>query len=619
MKDIGGYKVIEKIGEGGMAVVYKGLQVSLQRPVAIKVLSTKLTRNQQVRERFDRESLIIARLNHPHIIHVIDRGLTDGGMPYFIMEYVRGNDLRQLINRGTVEGTLEGTFEDALDGDFGLNRKIDLVIQICKALSYAHRNGVIHRDVKPENILIDREGNVRVLDFGIAQLFYKDNWTAQQTQPDMIMGTIAYMSPEQQDDPSRVSYASDLFSLGAVMYELFTGKRPYGRFKAPTEINPAIPKPLEEAIHRCLEPNPLERFASADELKDNLLKILQGAHLGDAQRERAARGIAATQEKFALLDVIKEDRYGAVYLYENKVDSKPLVIKKRLRSTAGLTEAKRLTALNHKNIVKILGASGNETLFIVVMEYLSGGSLKDRLIRPLPWQEVLLTAREICGGLSFAHKNRILHGNLRPSNILFTDAGVVKVSDFGLDEHYSTEMAEDNWYNTSRQPRSPQTDILAAGTVFYQMLTSTLPEWQEDGFRSHEAFRAIPTELQRMVSNMLLRDPDSRYGSFAQVLADLDDIMTVHDVGPGRASRYAGSEEAAKPTVVMESRKPDAEREVLRPPSMEDEGGSKAKFLRRTFLLLLLLAALAAGYMQVAGLLSSYTEPIIELWREVTS
>jgi serine/threonine-protein kinase len=173
MRSIGGYEVIEKIGEGGMSIVYKGRQVSLNRPVAIKVLPRKLMDQHDLLERFKRESVIIARLNHPNIIHVIDRGITPKGMPYFVMEYVEGTSLARAIREGNLDA----------------NRKMDLIIQTCKALSYAHKNGVIHRDIKPANVLIDANGNVLVLDFGIAKFYDQGGGNLQGTRADMIMGT----------------------------------------------------------------------------------------------------------------------------------------------------------------------------------------------------------------------------------------------------------------------------------------------------------------------------------------------------------------------------------------------------------------------------------------------
>ena len=597
MTNIGGYQVVEKIGEGGMASVYKGLQISLQRPVAIKVLSRQLTDHRDLRERFDRESLIIARLNHPNIIHVIDRGITHEGMPYFIMQYVEGTDLAGLIKTARLD----------------INRKLDLTIQICKALSYAHRNGVIHRDIKPGNVLIDNEGNARVLDFGIAQLFYRDNPDVQRTHPDLVLGTLAYMSPEQQVDASQVTAASDLYSLGAVMYELFAGVKLLGLYRPPSEINPAIPKSLEDTIHRCLQPNPIDRFGSADELKDSLLKILQGAHLGTDQRERASRGISAVEDKFALLDVIKEDRYGAVYLYENRVDCKPLVIKKRISMTAGLAEAKLLTALTHENIVNILGASGSEKLFIIVMEYLSGGNLKDRLIRPIPWGDVLKTARAICEALSFAHKNKIVHGNLRPSNILFTDSGEVKVADFGLDEHYTSGEGGNNWYNVGAEMKSPQTDIIAAGTIFYEMLTSSLPDWQEAGFVPHDSFKEIPAGMQQMISKMLRRDQSTRYTSVSQVLDEIDALMTAHGIKPGFWDEPLDSDRFERPTSFMAPSEVGTEEGAELTPSPGEPGKSGPKSLWRAFLLLLLLLIAAVVYLQHKGLFDNTIEAIFDI------
>ena len=208
-----------------MATVYKGRQVSLNRPVAIKVLSKKLTENREIVERFNQEALIIARLTHPNIIHVIDRGVLNG-MYYFIMDFVSGTDLSKIIKKGSYE----------------TNKKVEVIIQVCKALSFAHKNGITHRDIKPANILINAEGDALVSDFGIAQLFDKSEGGQQLTSDGTVMGTVAYMSPEQKVNSKNVTSASDIYSLGVVMYELFTGTPPLGRFKLPSEVkNPVLP------------------------------------------------------------------------------------------------------------------------------------------------------------------------------------------------------------------------------------------------------------------------------------------------------------------------------------------------------------------------------------------
>lgn len=585
MTQISGYKLIDKIGEGGMATVYKGIQISLNRPVAIKVLSQNVATRAEILERFKKESLIIARLNNPHIIHVIDRGITPEGMPYFVMEYVEGTDLAAAIKSGTVD----------------MNRKLELVMQICKALAYAHKNGVIHRDIKPGNVLIDPEGNVRMLDFGIAQFYGDDGGAADKTSPGLIMGTVPYMSPEQLNAVENVTTLSDLYSLGVLMYELFTGIKPLGRFKPPSQVTPSIPKALEDIILNCMDPEPANRPASADDIRDGLLKLLRGAHLATAQRERASQGITSMESKFALLDVIKEVRCGAVYLYEEKVEHTLLVIKKRPSASAGFMEAKLLTALKHKNIVNILGASKNNMVFIIVMEYLSGGSLTDRLIKPCSLHEFLRTAREICDGLAFAHKNRILHGNLRPSNILFTDDGQAKIADFGIDEHYTDQPEAVNWYAAGGEQKSSRADIYAAGVIFHQMLTGVLPP-AAAGVQPllDPAVRLLPVEVQSMLSKMLVRKPDARYASFDQILADIDAISDIYAPPDART--------ILEPTQLLEdaarSRRHAAQKTSL-PPWL----------LLALLLLVILLSAAAALYFAGTGEVTA----LLQFWKNIFS
>ncbi len=508
MLEISGYKILGKIGEGGMAAVLKGVQISLNRPVAIKILLKKLADNSFLLERFKRESIIIARLANPHIIHVIDRGITKEGMPFFVMEFVEGIDLQTALKNGNLD----------------FNRKLDLMIHVAKALAYAHRNGVVHRDIKPSNILIDADGNAKVLDFGIAQFYDEQDDDGSRTRTGIVMGTIPYMSPEQQIGASAATFRSDLYSLGAMMYELFTGVKPLGRFKLPAEANPEIQKPLEDIIMACLEPESDNRPSSADEIIECLLKVLRGAHIENNQRKRASQGIANVEEKFALLDVIKEDRYGAVYLYEDKLHQNLMVIKKRSSKISGLTEGKLLTSLKHPHVVNILGASKNDRYFIIVMEYLGGGSLKDRMVKPFALHEFLPVGNQICEAMAFAHKNRIIHGNLRPTNIMFDMSGQVKITDFGLDEHYGDKNKSHNWYNMSGRPSSVQADIFAAGVIFFQMLTGTLPKWQGTHLVPLRSYVALPSSIQDLLAYMLIRKRGPADGSFDKIIQDIDVI-----------------------------------------------------------------------------------------------
>jgi len=502
--EIEGYKLLEQIGQGGMAQVYKGYQLSLKRVVAIKVLTKNLVDQKAFNQRFSRESLIIARLSNPYIIPVIERGISSDNTPYFVMEFIEGRDLKVHMD----------------DDSLNFNRKLDVTIQICKGLSYAHKNGVIHRDIKPANILIDEEGNAKVMDFGIAQ-YYEDETDNEKTRADVVMGTVAYMSPEQIKSAALVTYKSDIYSLGVMLYKLFTRCDPVGRFKEPRELNPEIPQVLNDVILQCLETDPETRPDSVSDIKDKLLSLSRGAHLEAAQRQRAQLGI----KNFELLDVIKEDKFSAVYLYENKADNKLIMIKKRSIGQSGFTEAKVLSKLKHNNIINILGTSQNEKLYIIVMEYLSGGNLQERLLNPLPWQEFVELGKNILQGLAFAHTNRVVHGNLRPSNILFDHSNRIKLTDFGLIEHYKDSKNKKNNYSLPKEKLSDRSDIFAAGVIFHEILFGHKPDVKTKKFKENIEFKRMPIKLQLIISKMLEVNPLERPASCAQIVTIFEQII----------------------------------------------------------------------------------------------
>jgi len=520
-----GYSRLLKIGEGGMAYVYRGIQESLQRPVAIKLLINDLKRDTEARHRFDRESYIIARLTHPNIIHVIDRGITTDEMPYFVMEYVEGLDL------GTASKISKISHTD----------KIDIIIQILKALSYAHQNNVIHRDIKPENILIDDGGNVKILDFGIAQFYEEKIEPTNQTTSGTVMGTYNYMSPEQRESSENVTERSDLYSLGVVMYELFTDKIPTGVFPEPFRLNPEIEPGLNKLILGCLNQNPELRPKSAEQLKNDLLAVSKGSHLNEEQRLQAELGLTKIKSKFLLLDILREDKLGSVYLYQQKGRNKLLIIKKKVSSSAGFEASNILASLDHENIVKTHGTSRNDRHFILVQEYLSGGTLNDKLAFQLNWQEILKIASQICQAMIFAHNNRIVHGHLRPTNILFTSDGHVKLTDFSTEDDL-TSVENAHFYRLNDEPRSKASDIYATGVILYQLFTGSLPSRDNDtSYVVRKSFTKLPGDIQQLIANMISTIPENRESDSLQRAIELfqQHIQNKHhktftDKGPGR-------------------------------------------------------------------------------------
>ncbi|CAN5750498.1 hypothetical protein BH23ACT11_BH23ACT11_13880 [soil metagenome] len=263
---IGRYRAIRGVGEGGMADVYLAHDDILDRDVALKILRRGPVDDQRV-ERFRREARSAAALSHPNIVAIYDWGEADGGSYYLVMEYLPGGTVKELIDR---------------EGPLPAGKVVSIAIQTALALEMAHGRGLVHRDIKPQNILLDAARHVKVTDFGIARVAA----TPAMTEPGTMVGTVHYVSPEQASgDP--VEPASDLYSLGAVLYEMLTGQVPYdaedpiaivmkhleGRLTPTKELNPDVPEALDYVTTKLLARDPGKRYASASGLIGDLKEI----------------------------------------------------------------------------------------------------------------------------------------------------------------------------------------------------------------------------------------------------------------------------------------------------------------------------------------------------------
>lgn len=246
-------EIIELLGQGGMGAVYKARQKHLDRLVALKILPPQIGQDPAFAERFTREARSLARLNHPQIVTVFEFGHTEDGLYYFIMEYIDGTDLRQLINAA----------------DLSPKEALAIVPQICAALQFAHEEGIVHRDIKPENILIDKKGRIKIADFGLARLLDQPAKAYTLTQAGQRMGTPHYMAPEQIEHPGQVDHRADIYSLGVVFYEMLTGELPIGRFDPPSQ-KVRIDVRLDEIVLHTLEKEPQRRYQHASQLKTDI-------------------------------------------------------------------------------------------------------------------------------------------------------------------------------------------------------------------------------------------------------------------------------------------------------------------------------------------------------------
>jgi serine phosphatase RsbU (regulator of sigma subunit)/predicted Ser/Thr protein kinase len=252
-KQVGPYKIESLLEKGGMSILYLGTHPQTKEPTTIKVLSSKYLTHPDVVKSFLREAEIIAMTNHPNIVQLFGYGEWEGGL-YIAMEFVQGISLRQYI----------------LQNPISLKRAIDILIDISYALCHLHSHGVIHRDLKPENILITESGQIKVIDFGIAQMLTEV--TPEHRR--QLVGTPVYMSPEQRDDPSSVSFPSDIYSLGIIAYELALGKLSHGQIHLSL-----MPRGMQKILHKMLQPSPLDRYQDVVDVIADLSAYKNSANL----------------------------------------------------------------------------------------------------------------------------------------------------------------------------------------------------------------------------------------------------------------------------------------------------------------------------------------------------
>ncbi|MFC3450406.1 Stk1 family PASTA domain-containing Ser/Thr kinase [Amycolatopsis speibonae] len=269
------YELGETLGYGGMSEVHHGHDVRLGREVAIKILRADLARDPQFQERFRREAQNAAALNHPAIVAVYDTGETNtefGTLPYIVMEYVEGRTLRDIVKT---------------EGPMSQKRAMEVMADVCAALDFSHRHGIVHRDVKPANVMITKNGAVKVMDFGIARAMH-DGQSAM-TQTAAVIGTAQYLSPEQARGES-VDARSDVYAAGCVLYELITGEPPFTGDSPvavayqhvredpnpPSSVNPAVAPELDAVVLKALAKGPANRYQSSAEMRSDLVRTLSG-------------------------------------------------------------------------------------------------------------------------------------------------------------------------------------------------------------------------------------------------------------------------------------------------------------------------------------------------------
>ncbi|GAA4611277.1 Stk1 family PASTA domain-containing Ser/Thr kinase [Saccharopolyspora hordei] len=332
------YELGETLGYGGMSEVFRGRDTRLSRDVAVKILRADLARDPTFQLRFRREAQNAAALNHPAIVAVYDTGETEsenGPLPYIVMEYVDGRTLRDIVKT---------------EGPLAPRRAMEVMADASAALDFSHRHGIVHRDVKPANIMITRSGAVKVMDFGIARALADGQ--AAVTQTAAVIGTAQYLSPEQARGEA-VDARSDVYASGCVLFELLTGEPPFTgdspvavayqhvreEPRKPSDLNATVPASLDAVVLKALSKNPANRYQSAAEMRADLVRVLSG------QRPKAPM-IMSDEERTAMLtqssptEVVSSGRHRSVDVDpEDPVDEEKERKRRRNRTVAVVTVA----------------------------------------------------------------------------------------------------------------------------------------------------------------------------------------------------------------------------------------------------------------------------------------
>ena len=524
------YRIIEKIGKGGMAEVYRAEDQKLGRQVAIKFLPPETSQDQNAKRRLLLEARAASALNHPNIITIYSIEEADG-LDFIVMEYVEGETLASLIARKALE----------------LSQLLELGAQVADGLAAAHAAGLIHRDIKSSNILVTPRGQAKILDFGLAKLvpFSDPKLSGEQTltkltKTGMIVGTVAYMSPEQtRGEP--LDSRTDIFSFGCVLYEAATGKVPFSGPSvlsvlheiatvdppAPSTFSQNLPQGLDVIIKRALAKNSEQRYSSAAEL---------------AQALRSLR----FANRYQILREIGRGGMGVVYMGRDPLLERDVAIKVITPDLLSAEaeerfkrEARVVAKMDHPAIVSVYDIGEHERSLFFVMPYIQGSSLRAFLNdRSLSLGDAIDIAIQVADALEYSHSQNVVHRDIKPENILVLrqeGAGGelrVRVTDFGLamasSENRLTKtgsivgtMAYLSPEQLSSKAIDHRSDIYSLGVVLYECLVGQPPfmgEVQSVLYRiAHDrpdSPRAlgiqIQEELEKILTQCLEKDPAER-------------------------------------------------------------------------------------------------------------
>ncbi|NCB39790.1 MAG: serine/threonine protein kinase, partial [Erysipelotrichia bacterium] len=556
------YKILARLGAGGMGQVFRALDINLGREVAIKFLLAEVAKEEELVKRFLNEGRIMATINHPAVIHVYASDVEESsGMPFLVMELVDGKSLNDIKTALKAEPV-------ALINHF---------IQLFSGIHACHQKGIVHRDLKPENILINKEGQLKIVDFGIAKS------ASRHTRTGTAIGTPHYMSPEQCLGKNDITAKTDVYAAGVMLFEILTGKLPFNVENhaddpalaiALMHLNDApdfggfagLPQAdsFRALVEKMLAKKPGQR-PEIPEILETLKQILN--------RLRAAEG--GTQP----VDGDHENMIGEIYRVQNEIGSggmgkvykaldtslnRTVAIKVLHENTSGdhslverfIHEGQTLATVGHRNVMGIYASSRDKATGrpFLVMEYIEGkplSQLKEAINKDC--RQAVPVMLQLAEGIAACHEKNIIHRDLKPSNIIITPSGIVKILDFGIaktqsnitktgmtvgtPEYMSPEQC------TGSRNISGKSDIYSLGIIFWELIFGSVP-FKADASQNAElsialkhieatlpAQAAIPditlVPIIGLARRMLDKDPASR-PEMPAIIETLEDYLIEH-------------------------------------------------------------------------------------------
>jgi serine/threonine protein kinase/Tol biopolymer transport system component len=507
------YRVLERLGGGGAGVVFKAEDLKLERLVALKFLSTYRSESEADKRRFLREARASSILDHPNICTVYEIDETEDGRLFIAMAFCEGETLKRKVEREPL----------------AIAEAVRIAAQIASGLAAAHAKGIVHRDVKPANVIVGSDGRLKIVDFGIAKLADQSRLTRDGT----AVGTAGYMAPEQIRGEA-IDARTDVWSLGVVLYEMVTGRTPFPgdndheRIRAIlsrtpdaiSRLRPGVPAALERIVARALAKRPGERYPDMEAMRSELDALAGGlatagpvesldltlrdipsmsataGTAGTSLTEDTSQLVGRTLAHYRVLEYIGGGGMGVVYKAEDLRLARSVALKflppELTRDAEAkarfLQEARAASGLDHPNICTIheVGETDDGRLYLAMPSY-DGETLRRRIERgPLAIEEAIDIAEQIARGLAKAHRGGIVHRDIKPANLIVTDDGVVKILDFGLAKLVGAAAITRTGssvgtpaYMSPEQARGEdvdhRTDLWSFGIVLYEMVAGRRP------------------------------------------------------------------------------------------------------------------------------------------------